>query len=65
MTRNSRTVIYLFFTNREERIIKTYAHNMVLTARKLTNKQLLIKNQRPDIMKFESPKSRESEFDWK
>lgn len=71
ITKNSQTLIDLIFTNKPDRIIKTYNlvtglsdHNLTLAARKLTKKRLTkFINQNQKSYKFEIPRKTMAAFE--
>jgi hypothetical protein len=72
ITRNTQTLIDLIFTNKPDRIIKTYYlvvtglsdHNLTLVARKLTKKRLTrFTNHNQKSFKLEIPRKTMTEFE--
>lgn len=71
ITRNTQILIDLIFTNKPDRIIKTYNlvtglsdHNIILIARKLTTKRLIrFINQNQNSLKLEIPRKKLTEFE--
>ncbi len=69
--RNTQTLIDYIFTNKPERIIKTYNlvtglydHNMILIARKLTKKRLIrFINRNQNSFKLKIPRKKLTEFE--